>query len=80
MTAWRGNLRQTLPLTIAVCAVLSLGLGLAGRVSRERWVREWYTGPHEMAVVTQALGDRWERPTIPPDAWRAEPPPASGKG
>ena len=79
-TAWRGNLRETLPLVIAVCGVLTLGLGVAGRMLERRWVQEWFREPPgaEMARMVKAFGPALTDPKAPPDAWRAEHPPEVG--
>jgi len=75
-TAWRGNLRQTLPVTIAACAIFSLSLGIAGKVMQVSWTRAWLKQPpDEMARVVEQLGSAWTHPRIPPDSWRAEYPP-----
>jgi len=73
-TAWRGNLRQTLPITIALCALISVGLGIAAKMLHAKWVREWYKH-EEMARVVRAIGPAWANPPIPADSWRAEYPP-----
>ena len=74
VTAWRGNLRRVLPVGIVVLAALSLGLGIAGRRAGAEWARTWLSETEIDRVVRQ-IGPEWEEPTIPPDAWRAEPPP-----
>ncbi len=72
--AWRGNLRQTLPLAVAICGALALCFGITGKVMQTMWTRQWYSGrPNEMKRVVQAIGPEWDHPRIPPDAWRAEP-------
>jgi hypothetical protein len=73
-TAWRGNLRETLPLIIALCGALALTLGVVGKSMEARWLGKWYREghPNEMARVVEALGDEWTEPEIPQDAWRAE--------
>ncbi len=78
-TAWRGNLRKVLPLAILLCATLSLALGIAGRRAEAEWARNWPTET-EMERVVEAIGPRWTNPTIPPDAWRNEPPPEAKGG
>ena len=74
VTAWRGNLRRVLPVGIVVLAALSLGLGITGRRAQAEWARNWLSET-EMARVVREIGPEWEDPEIPPDAWRAEPPP-----
>ena len=83
--AWRGNLRRVAPLSLLLCAVLAIGLALAGRQVRGRWLKEWHSPNYsEMAAVRDYLGARWTNPPIPKDAWRAEYPkplpPAGGGG
>jgi hypothetical protein len=77
--AWRGNLRRVLPAAIVVCAVLSLGVGLAGRGAAADWVEQWHSET-EMERVVREIGPEWAEPTIPEDAWRAEPPPERAEG
>ena len=75
-TAWRGNLRRLLPVSIALCALLSLGLNLYASHLRSQWVNKWSAPNHtEMREMINQLGPRWTNPTIPPDAYRAEYPP-----
>ncbi len=74
VTAWRGNLRKVLPVGIVVLAALSLGLGIAGRRTGTEWARTWLSET-EMERVVREIGPEWLDPAIPPDAWRAEPPP-----
>ncbi|MCJ7750977.1 MAG: hypothetical protein MUQ65_07760, partial [Armatimonadetes bacterium] len=73
-TAWRGNLRRVLPLAVVVLAIVSLGSAIAGRSAETRWARSWQSET-EMQSVEKAIGPEWTNPTIPPDAWRNEPPP-----
>ena len=73
-TAWRGNLRRVLPLAAIVLAIVSLGFAITGRWAEARWVRSWQPET-EMQRVEKAIGPEWTNPTIPPDAWRNEPPP-----
>jgi hypothetical protein len=76
VTAWRGNLRATLLLSVVACALAVLGLAATVKVMRERAVAEWYRGsPTEMQRLVQLLGPKWTDPQIPPDSWRAEYPP-----
>jgi len=76
VTAWRGNLRATLLVSVAACAVAVLGLAATVKVMRGRAVAEWYRGsPTEMQRLVQLFGPRWTNPQIPPDSWRAEYPP-----
>ena len=72
-TAWRGNLRHSLPATAALAMLCFLALNLAAIGPRAEWVRQW-SDPKmtEMAQVRQRLGEKWENPPIPKDAWRAE--------
>jgi hypothetical protein len=75
-TAWRGNLRQLLPLTIAICAVISLSLGVTAKAMQVSYTRAWLREPpNEMALVVQQLGSAWTHPRIPADSWRAQYPP-----
>jgi|GEM_PF-1387270 len=74
VTAWRGNLRSVLPVGIVVLAVVSLALGIAGRRAEAEWARTWLSET-EMDRVVREIGPEWLDPEIPPDAWRAEPPP-----
>jgi len=69
----RGNLRAQLPISAALCALTFLALNLAALKPRAEWVRQW-SDPKmtEMAQVRQRLGEKWENPPIPKDAWRAE--------
>jgi len=76
VTAWRGNLRATLLVSVAACAVVVLGLAGAVKVAQRRSVAEWYRGsPTAMERLERALGPAWTDPKIPPDSWRAEYPP-----
>jgi cbb3-type cytochrome oxidase subunit 3 len=80
-TAWRGNLRRTLPLLVAACAVVSLSLGITAKVMQVSWTRQWLREPpNEMARVVAQLGSAWTHPAIPPDSWRAEKPPPPQEG
>jgi hypothetical protein len=74
VTAWRGNLRRVLPVGIVVLAALSLALGITGRRAGAEWARTWLSET-EMDRVVRQIGPEWHDPTIPPDAWRNEPPP-----
>jgi hypothetical protein len=74
LTAWRGNLRQTLPLAIAISGALALCLAITGKTMQAAWTREWFSGHrNEMTKMVQSFGPEWDHPHIPPDAWRAEP-------
>jgi hypothetical protein len=73
-TVWRGNLRRVLPLALATCAVLSLGLRLVSLREESSSVRQWL-GESEMDRVVREIGAEWRNPKIPSDAWRAEYPP-----
>ena len=76
-TAWRGNLRRVLPVSIALCALLFLGLSAYAASLRAAWADTWSApGVTEMSDMVQTLGDEWANPTIPPDAWRAQYPPS----
>jgi hypothetical protein len=80
VTAWRGNLRATLLVSVAACAVVVLGLAATVKVAQRRSIAEWYRGsPTEMQRLTQLLGPAWTNPKIPPDSWRAEFPPEPKK-
>jgi hypothetical protein len=73
-TAWRGNLRQTLPLAIAISGALALCLAITGKSMQAAWTRDWFAGHrNEMTKMVQSFGPEWDHPRIPPDAWRAEP-------
>jgi len=75
-TAWRGNLRSLLAATLALGAVLYLGIGLTAVTMRARWVRDvTKPGVTEMSWITDQLGPEWHNPTIPPDSYRAQHPP-----
>lgn len=77
-TAWRGNLRRVIPVSIALCALLFLGLSAYTAHIRAQWIATWSApGMTEMSKMIWTLGDKWTNPTIPPDAWRAEHPPAA---
>lgn len=72
-TAWRGNLRQTLPIMIAVCGSLALAFAGYGKALQIQYTREWFrTGPNEMALIKRELKEAWTDPVIPPDAWREQ--------
>ena len=73
-TVWRGNLRRSLPLTMAICAVVSLGAGIAGMRAEKAWARDWQSRT-EMERVVETIGPEWHAPPIPADAWRDEPVP-----
>jgi hypothetical protein len=74
LTAWRGNLRQTLPLAIAVSGALALCLAITGKAMQAAWTRDWFAGHrNEMTKMVQSFGPEWDHPRIPRDAWRAEP-------
>jgi len=75
-TAWRGNLRRLLPVSIALCSLLFLGLSAYAANLRSQWVAKWSApGMTEMTDMIQTLGDEWTNPAIPPDAHRAQYPP-----
>ena len=75
-TAWRGNLRRLLPVMIAFCALIFLGMNAYAARMRSQWAEKWSApGVSEMSELIRSLGDKWTNPTIPPDAWRAEYPP-----
>jgi len=79
--AWRGNLRSALPVTALLCAVIALALTFAGWQMRRNWVTAFTSqSKDEMAPIIAHYGDRWTHPLIPPDAWRAEYPPAAESG
>jgi hypothetical protein len=76
LSVWRGNLRRILPTTVALAALLYLGLSLSAIKSRADYARHWMRpGASEMDYLRQTLGDEWTNPTIPPDSYRAEYPP-----
>lgn len=76
LSVWRGNLRRILPTTVALAALLYLGLSLSAIKPRADYARHWMTpGVSEMDYVRQALGDEWANPPIPADSYRAEYPP-----
>jgi hypothetical protein len=76
-TAWRGNLRRLLPVMIALCAIIFLGMSAYAAHLRSQWAQKWSApGVSEMSDMVRSLGDKWTHPTIPADAWRAEYPPA----
>jgi len=71
--AWRGNLRKVVPACMAVCAVLSLALGIPGKTMRRNWLRDWYSpGYSEIDQLIHTSGSAWTDPEIPLDSWRAE--------
>jgi len=75
-TAWRGNLRRVLPACIVICAMFSVGLGIAGKVRQRSWLRERYSPSYnEMGEMRESMGSAWTDPEIPADSWRAEYPP-----
>ena len=74
LTAWRGNLRRVLPVAAVGLAIISLGFVIASRTTEARWVRSWQSET-EMEQAKRLIGPEWEKPTIPPDSWRNEPPP-----
>lgn len=72
-TAWRGNLRRLLPVTIAVCALIFLAANAYAARTLSQWAAKWSApGMSEMTDMVRTLGDKWAHPAIPPDAWRAE--------
>jgi len=76
ITTWRGNLRKLLPAAIVLCALISLGLGISGRIVRSNFIRAWYSPTYnEMAKIKQFIGPEWDHPKIPAGAWHAEYPP-----
>jgi hypothetical protein len=78
LTAWRGNLRRVLPLVFVGLAIMSLGLVIVSRIIEGRLARSWMSET-EMQRVEKAIGPEWRNLTIPPDAWRNEPPPEAAK-
>jgi hypothetical protein len=75
-TTWRGNLRRVLPAAIVLCAVISLGLGISGRIVRSNFIKAWYSPNYnEMAQLKQFIGPEWDHPKVPAGAWHAEYPP-----
>jgi len=77
ITAWRGNIRRVIPLALVSCAALSLALGLASRRVENVYVRQCLS-ESEMSRVVRDIGPEWQNPKVPPDSWRAEPPPIAG--
>ena len=77
-TAWRGNLRRMLPVTVALCALACLGLQVTSARQRADWLRVWAKpGVPPLRVQTERLGAKWDHPTIPEGAWvAADAPPA----
>jgi len=76
LSACRGNLRRVLPLTIALGALLYLGLGLAAMSLRAHWAGQWTQAETtEMGHISRWLGGRWLHPSISSDSWRAGYPP-----
>jgi hypothetical protein len=72
-TAWRGNLRRLLPVMIALCAIIFLGMSAYAARLRSQWAEKWSApGVSEMSDMVRSLGDKWTHPAIPADAWRAE--------
>jgi len=72
-TAWRGNLRRLLPVMIALCAIIFLGMSAYAARLRSQWAEEWSApGVSEMSDMIRSLGDKWTSPPIPADAWRSE--------
>jgi len=72
-TAWRGNLRRLLPVMIALCAIILLGMSAYAARLRSQWAERWSApGVSEMTDMIRSLGDKWTNPPIPADAWRAE--------
>ncbi len=77
-TAWRGNLRRVLPVAAALFALLFLFLNFTAVRLRSAWAAKWSTpGVTEFSDTVEQLGDAWEEPEIPFDAWRAELPPGA---
>jgi len=76
ITAWRGNLRRVLPVTVLLCAVAALALAITAKQMRRHWIEGWTSRDlNELAPVVAHYGDKWTHPILPPDAWRAETPP-----
>jgi hypothetical protein len=74
--AWRGYIRRIFPPVLAVFALIFLALIISGRNIRKDWAAYWRTpGNTEMSWHIEHIGPEWHNPTIPPDAWRAAPPP-----
>jgi len=72
-TAWRGNLRRLLPVMIALCAIIFLGMSAYAARLRSQWAEKWSApGVSEMSEMVRSLGEKWANPVIPADAWRAE--------
>jgi hypothetical protein len=79
-TAWRGNLRRLLPVMIALCAIIFLGMSAYAAHLRSQWAEKWSApGVSEMSDMIRSLGDKWTHPAIPTDAWRAQYPPPPPK-
>lgn len=75
-TAWRGNLRRLLPVSLALCLLVSLGFNLYAMQLRRQWVNKWSKPNYsEFKEMVTKLGPKWTNPTIPSDAYRAEYPP-----
>jgi hypothetical protein len=75
-TAWRGNLRRVLPVAVALSALLFLYFNVTAVRIRGAWFAKWSApGVTEFGDMVEQLGDAWEEPEIPMDAWRTEPPP-----
>jgi hypothetical protein len=73
LAAWRGNLRAALPKAAALTAVVYLALCVVAARAHAR--SSWAMTGTEMRHIIGLAGPTWEKPVIPPDAWRAEPPP-----
>jgi len=80
-TAWRGNLRKVLPISVVLLALAALTLAMIGRHERAQWIGDFSSGRYSQ--MTWAIGlagrDKWNNPPIPKDAWRAEAPPSAEK-
>jgi hypothetical protein len=58
---------------VIVCALSTIVLGFAGSQLRARWIRNWYSPNYrEMHPAIEVLGDKWQHPPLPTDAWRAK--------
>jgi len=73
LSSWRGNLRQVLPLILALTALIYLAIGVVAMTLRIDAARKM--AHSEIALMAESAGPSWHNPTIPPDAYRAEYPP-----
>ena len=75
--SWKGNLRQVLPVVLALTALVYLAIGGLAMTLRMDAARKMVHS--EIARMAESAGQAWHNPSIPPDSFRAEYPPEQSR-